>query len=675
VRTRPSTRRLSFCHHVLSNLADIFAKRRIETGAALLALSAMLLVVPVGALAAPFSASVGGAQATLQLTPDPPRIGKAHAVVTLSGVSPQVLAVTTASFATAMPSMGMGGPNGVAKPTGTGRYEFDAMLAMAAVWDIDVKFSGGVSGTAVFHVTVGTGSAPPSGAPSASTRGSASNASSGTSATSAMTGMSSSGDPGAWRTATFALAAIFVIGLLAVLLVRRERRPLTIGIAVAGTVVILGLAVAQARYASPPMDMNAMASVQGDAPTPVTLATVAAADGRADVFAPGTIAPYLTQDIVTRAAGIVRNFSTYAGDRVRTGEVIATLDAPDLQSQAVAAAADADAQTAAAQAAEIEARHHAPNGVVIANAETAATERDLSAARSDRTAKDAQLRYWEDEIRRERTLLEQGAVSQQEYQDELAQAAAARAAHDSAAQRVGSLEQQLVASRTKAEDAVASVAQMQAQAASARAQALRAQANARTQSTLAGYTTVTSPSNAIVVKRLVDPGVYVQTGTAIARVAVVNRLRLQANVAQRDLPGTTVGTPVDATLSDGTVVHGRVTSVSPVADPSTHTAVVEAVVGNTRTDLVPGGYARVMLHPHARVAPGVRVPSSAIVGSGADAAVWTNVNDAAHRVSVTVISDNGTTAVVRGALQRGVRVVVEGAPTLEEDQALTERGS
>jgi hypothetical protein len=69
------------------------------------------------------------------------------------------------------------------------------------------------------------------------------------------------------------------------------------------------------------------------------------------------------------------------------------------------------------------------------------------------------------------------------------------------------------------------------------------------------------------------------------------------------------------------------------------------------------------------------VPSSAIVGSGADASVWTDVNDAAHRVHVTVVSDDGTTAVVRGALRGGTRVVVEGAPTLEDGQALVERGS
>jgi RND family efflux transporter MFP subunit len=662
---------------MLRTLAGILAKRLVETHRAAAVLGMLgLLLAPVGAFSAPLTATLAGAQATLQLTPDPPRIGKTHAVVTLSGVSTDVLARTTASFDTAMPSMGMGGPHGIAKSTGPGRYEFDAMLAMAAGWDVDVKFSGGVSGTAVYHVTVGTTSAPAGGASTGSASASTSNASSQIGAASGMAGMSSSGNPDAWRTATFALAAILVIAIFALLLVRRDRRPLTIGIALAGAVLTLALAVVQARFASAPMDMNAMAAVQGDAPTPVTLATVTTTGGRAAIFAPGTIAPYLTQDIVTRAPGIVRDFAAYAGDRVRAGQVIATLDAPELQSQAAAATADAAAQNAAAQAAAIEAHHHAPNGVVIANAQTSAAERDLSAARSERTGKSAQLRYWEAEIQREKTLLDQGAVSQQEYQDELSQAAAARAAYDGAVQRIGALEQQLLASRTKAEDATASVDQMQAQAASAQAQALRARANAQTQSTLAGYTTVTSPSNAIVVKRLVDPGVYVQSGTAIARVAVVDRLRLQANVAQGDLPDIRPGTPVDAKLTDGTLVHGRVTSVSPVADLATHTTVVEAVVLNARADLVPGGYARVTLHPPAsHAAGGMRVPSSAIVGSGADASVWTYVNDAAHRVRVTVVSDEGTTAVVRGALRGGTRVVVEGAPTLEEGQALAERGS
>lgn len=628
----------------------------------------VIFLASLPAVATLLTVPVGAAQATLQLVPDPPRVGKAHAVVTLSGASTDALAHTTASFATMMPSMSMGGPGGSAKMTAPGRYEFDATLAMAAGWDISIRFAGGVSGTATYHVAVGSGARGFTS--DASTNATSSAAISGTS------GMSSPGDPGAWRTATYALILILLIGFVVVLLARRDRRPLTLGITITAALLTLILATVQARYATAPMDMAAMSTVRGQAPTPVTLAAVGINQNQSDVFAPGTIAPYLTQDIVTRAPGILRQFNAYAGDRIQTGQVIATLDAPDLQSRAAAAAADAAGQAAAAQAAAIEAQHHAPNGVIIANAQTSAMERDLSAARAERTAKAEQRRYWQNEIRREKTLLDQGAVSQQEYQDERAQAAAAQAASEGASQRVASLEQQVVAARTKALDAVASVSQMQAQAAAAQAQAVRAQANARTESALAGYTTVRSPSNATVMKRLVDPGVYVQAGTPIARIAVIDRLRVQANVAQRDLAGIAEGAPVEAKLADGTVVHGRVTSVSPVADPTSHTALVEAIVANSRANLVPGGFVRVTLHTRTQsMGGGVQVPSSAIMGSGSAAAVWTSENNTAHRVPVNVISDNGVLATVTGRLSRGMHVVVEGAPTLEEGQALAEQHS
>jgi RND family efflux transporter MFP subunit len=423
------------------------------------------------------------------------------------------------------------------------------------------------------------------------------------------------------------------------------------------------------------MDMAKMSLVRGDAPIPVTLETVRSAQGSSTVFAPGTVSPFLTQDIVTRSAGILRDFNAYAGDQLRAGQVIATLEAPDLRSQAVAAVAEAAAQANTVRAAEIEAGQQAPNGVVIANAETSAMEQDLAGARSDQAAKREQMSYWQNEVRRESTLLSQGAVSQQEYQDERAQAAASQAAFDSSKHRIAALQQQLVASRTKAANAGASVNQLLAQASAARDQAARARANALTQTTLAGYLSITVPSDGTVIKRLVDPGVYVAAGTAIARIAVIDRLRVQANVAQNDLGGIREGAPIDATRTDGSVVHGRVTSVSPVADPTTHTALVEAIVRNSPGNIVPGGFVRVTLHGRSprTVAGAMIVPSAAVIGSAGTAAVWRSVNNVAQRVPVRVLSDNGTFATVSGALSPGSRVVVDGAATLQDGERLAEQ--
>jgi RND family efflux transporter MFP subunit len=642
------------------------------------------IIIPVPVFADPLGVTVGSAQAILQLSPDPPHVGPVHGVITLTGASNDALQHTTASFVTNMPSMAMAGPGGSVKMSAPGRYEFDAMLGMAAAWDITVTFSGSVTGTAVYHISVLAGAAPTP--PVTGAMRPMAGMSMATPVHSNMQGMagmqsmksmsSSSGDPGAWHIATYVLVLIVIAGLFVIVRARRERRPLIIGITIAAVVVTIILAAIQARYASPPMDMSAMSSVEGDAPIPVTLASVSSDTGKTTISAPGTISPYLTQDVVTRAAGILRDFTLYAGDRVHTGQTIAILDAPDLQSRANAAKADAEAQRDTARAAAIEAQHQAPNAVAISKTEIAVLDRNLAAAASEQRAKHEKLAYWHNEVRREATLLREGAVSQQEYEDELVQAAAAQAAADTAMQQISSLQQQRLAANTKTMDAVANVEKVQAEAAAADAQAAQAQANSQTESTLAGYTIVASPNNATVMKRLVDPGVYVAMGTPIMRLAVIDQLRVQANVAQSDLTGITDGTRMDVTLSNGKTIRGHVTSVAPVADPSTHTTAVEGIIANPSGDLTPGGFVRVTLHARAtHTTDNLQVPSSALVGAGTNTAVWTNANGIAHRIAVKVISDDGTFASVSGRLAADARVVTEGAHTLEEGQAISEQRS
>jgi multidrug efflux pump subunit AcrA (membrane-fusion protein) len=413
-------------------------------------------------------------------------------------------------------------------------------------------------------------------------------------------------------------------------IVRRQRRAFgMLLMLVMGALVLIGTALFQAHVASQPdsmsgMDMSvAMNGVQGEAAAPVTTARVQRAGVQTEsvVSAPGILMPYLVQDVVTRVPGVLRDFSVYAGDHVRAGQVLARLDEPELGARAHASTADARGQAAAAAAAAIEAMHHAPNAVRIAQEELAAdAERQ---------------RYWGTELRRERSLLDSGAVSRQEYEDERAQAAVADAA--------------LTSARIKVSDAIANVTMLHEQEASQRAQAQRAADAARADAVMLDYTRVIAPSDGVVLKRLVDPGTAVAAGTTIARVAVLDRLRAQANIAQEDLPLIAIGTPIDVRLNGSSrILHGRVTSIVPVADTATHTAGVEAILENPGYAIVPGGYIRVTLHGRARIpSVGLRVPSAALIGGGKNGtAVWRIVDGSAHRVSVKLLSDDGETALV-----------------------------
>lgn len=439
---------------------------------------------------------------------------------------------------------------------------------------------------------------------------------------------SSSDTSAPWRTATLALALVLIVGLA---LTRRERHPVTIAVFVLAGVAIAALAFFQQGGAPADSGMSSMGETRGVASVPVTVVRLGTDPSDNTISVPANIAPYLIQNITARVQGTLTSFSAYAGDQVHAGEVVARLDEPELQSNARAAAAGAQAAESAIGSAENDA---------------AATNADVTAARE-------RVRYWDAEITRERALLAQGAVSIQEYQDERSQAAAARSAYTAA---------------------LAKASSSQFNVETARAQAAQAAANAQSESVTAGYTSVIAPADAVVMKRLVDPGVYVSAGTPILQVAVLNRLRVQAQVAQQDLAGIHIGTPLDVVLGDGKVLRGRVSSVSPVVDPATHTAIAEAIVQNEGTAYQPGGYARAVLHVQATTSGNAfSVPSAAIVG-GAGAAIWANVGGKAHRIPVTVLSDDGEIAQITGNLHSGERVIVTGAADLEEGQAVTEVG-
>lgn len=433
-------------------------------------------------------------------------------------------------------------------------------------------------------------------------------------------------DASAWRNATFALIGVLLVGAL---VLGRDRRPVTIGLVVTAGLVVVGIAFAQARFGSNSTDMVSMGNARGSGPVPVALVRVRRNPGGTSIAAPATLQPYLIQDIVVRVPGLLTDLSAYAGDRLHAGEVVARLDEPELQENAQAA-------ESAAQAAQ---------------SQRFSVQDEAAAMQADVYAKQQRLRYWEAELARERWLLRQGAVSVQEYQDERAQAAAAQSGYDAARAKLGAAHATIRA---------------------ALAQAAQASWSARAQSAIAGYTTVIVPDDAVVMKRLVDPGVYVQPGTPILRVAVINRLRVQAQVAQQDLAGVQIGIPIDVIFDSGTTLHSRVSSISPVVDPATHTAIAEAIMPNTGDAYQPGAFVHVILHSRGIVRRNsFLVPSGAIVG-GATTAVWTDLNGAAHRVPVTVLSDDGTSAQVSGDLQPGTRVVVTGAADLEEGQAITE---
>ncbi|MGQ9524587.1 MAG: heavy metal-binding domain-containing protein [Armatimonadota bacterium] len=222
-------------------------------------------------------------------------------------------------------------------------------------------------------------------------------------------------------------------------------------------------------------DMSAMKPPVGS--HPVATETVHRTFFEASVTYTGTVVPYLEQTVYPRVTGWLSGLSAYAGGRVRKGQLLGWLEAPEPQVEAVRASrealgAQAEAGAASAQAAKAGAEKEA------LLAEVSAAETDLDAARSElstaaqsvrlaeaevrqaqaalrqarsavdqaeaavedaRKAEDsarAELTYWQAEIRRAEKLFESGAVSRDEYEAERARYESAAAAYASAQAKV-----------------------------------------------------------------------------------------------------------------------------------------------------------------------------------------------------------------------------------------------
>ena len=109
----------------------------------------------------------------------------------------------------------------------------------------------------------------------------------------------------------------------------------------------------------------------------------------------------------------------------------------------------------------------------------------------------------------------------------------------------------------------------QAQLDLARAQAQQSKARLDELKINLANTIITSPVNGFISRRLVDPGASVGQNAPIVDVVDISRVRLVANVVEKDLKqlqrGDTTRVQVDA--FPGETFTGRIARVSPVLDP------------------------------------------------------------------------------------------------------------
>ena len=202
------------------------------------------------------------------------------------------------------------------------------------------------------------------------------------------------------------------------------------------------------------------------------------------------------------------------------------------------------------------------------------------------------------------------------------------------------------------------------------ARAQSTQSNARLDElriTLAN-TTITSPVNGFVARRAADPGAFVGPNAPVVDVVDISRVRLVANVVEKDLKdihsGDRAGVEVDA--FPGEMFMGRIARVAPVLDPSTRTAPIEIEIPNSDYRLKPGMYARIGITTGEKKDTLV-VPTNAVVDIGGRRGVYVaqENNTATFRPVRVGIEEPEHIEILEGVAE-GERVVTTGAGALRD---------
>jgi multidrug efflux pump subunit AcrA (membrane-fusion protein) len=394
--------------------------------------------------------------------------------------------------------------------------------------------------------------------------------------------------------------------------------------------------------ARPAMEMTAR--VQAGAAIPVVVLEVTRRSIAGTVSYPGSVAAFNEEDIYPRVTGRIVEMTVYPGDAVRAGQIIARLD--DVEVSWRLREAEAMARAAVASRAQMEA------DLVAARHNIAQMDKELAMV-------EAEVAYAEAVAARSERLVTAGAISRQEYENDVAMARSQAAKRDAARAKVDQARAMEAAARRKVEAAEAMVAQ--------------GEANVRAAGVVHGYVNIVAPNGGFVVKRLVAPGVLVQPGMAILKTAQIDRVRLQANVGERDLAAIKVGSAVHVRSGerwqDGLRAH--VTSVAPFADAGSRTAIVEAVVPNGNRRFLPGQYVTMAFTTGVRN-DALTVPRDALDRLGGRTTVWVVADGLADRREVTVGLEDAERVEIVSGLRAGDRVVARGGDALYAGARVTE---
>jgi RND family efflux transporter MFP subunit len=346
---------------------------------------------------------------------------------------------------------------------------------------------------------------------------------------------------------------------------------------------------------------------------PVNVAAVGQAAGKSQLVLPGNIQAVTEAPVLARASGYIKMRYADIGDRVKAAQLLAEIDAPELDQQVRQAKASVDQAGASLEQA-------------TANLQEGKTNAEMARKTYQR---------WD-------ALVQKGAVSRQDADTYKSQS-------EALGQNVQSLEKAVNVAKSNIAAAEANLGRL---------------------TEMQSYLKVRAPFSGVITLRNVDTGALVAEGnTLLFRIAQTDRLRTYVNVPQADSISVRVGQAAQLRIPDlpSKTFTGTVTRTANSLDPATRTLLAEVQVPNPGGLLMPGMYSEVNFTT-PRMEPPLIIRADALVvrGDGPHVAVVGD-DDVVHFQTIEVGRDYGDQLEVLGGLTKGQRVVISPGDVVREN--------
>ena len=205
--------------------------------------------------------------------------------------------------------------------------------------------------------------------------------------------------------------------------------------------------------------------------------------------------------------------------------------------------------------------------------------------------------------------------------------------------------------------------------AAASSYAVAAAALERNQVALA-KSSISCPVTGILDRRLVERGEYVAEGTPVARVVQVDRLKVQIDLPEKDVPFVRVGqvVTVQPAVLNGTEPGARAGTILHVSynpDPATRTYRTTVEVGNPAGDWRPGMIVRATFLRRT-LDQVLAIPLYALLDQDGTRRVFVEEEGVARLREVTTLAVVGRQVVIETGLRVGERLIVSGQQLLTD---------